>query len=315
MVSKPMTRQLDAAPMKRQPPPWGRPVLTAGLAIGLAAGLASGLVCIAVPAARAYVPSADELFTQLGLQVPAVSRAIFETRALVFDATPRASDRLAEVEGGVEQEPVELPERAFRQRVYWIRDALLAIETLSREGAPLHVYLDEGVAPVSLDLTAQRHFEAIDVIHPFILFMGGRPADWRAGLAAWGIDPWRVGLRPGYKQRNLYRLGDADGPAAYFDPARLALVSLETRILNGAHPVTLTMDFSEAIVLGENLKREEQLYFPRIVNFFINGRLFKQVRVATFRADPPLNAFPLARLRDQARGEARALTLQPGGQP
>jgi hypothetical protein len=276
--------------------------------------VAWGLVaaCLAASPARAYVPSAEELYTQLALQAPAIIRVIFETRTLVFD--PSQTDRLAETVGGAENEPRELPERGYRQRVYWIRDALLAIETSSREGEPLHVYLNEGIAPVSLDL-GHRHFEAADVIHPFIPFMGGRPVDWREGLAAWGINPWRVGLRPGYKQRNLYRLGDPEGPAAYFDPARLALVSLETRILNGAHPIMLTMDFSQAVVLGETLKREEQLYFPRVVNFFINGRLFKQVRAITFRVDPPPNAFPLNRLRERARGAPRLLTLQPAAQP
>ena len=276
---------------------------------GAAWGLALAAVWAFAAPSRAYVPAAEELFTQLGLQVPTVTRAIFEARTIVFDAAPRPADRLADVPGGVEAEPVDQPERGYRQRVYWIRDQLLAIETFSREGAPLHVLLAEGVAPVSLDLQAARHFEALDVIHPYIPFMGGRPADWRDALASWGIDPWTVGLRPGYKLQNLYRIGAPDGPAAYLDPRRLALVTLETRVLNGAHPIALRMDFAEALVLGDNLKREEQLYFPRVVNFSVNGRLFKQVRVVTFRADPPQNAFPLARLRDLARNVPRPLAL------
>jgi hypothetical protein len=226
-----------------------------------------------------------------------VSRGIIETRTLVFDAAPRA-DRAGEGAGAAEPEPQELPERAFRQRIYWLRDALLAIETFSLAGEPLHIYLDEGIEPLSRDLAA-RHFEPLDVIHPYLAFMGGRPADWRAALAAWGIDPWQVGMRPGYKLRNLYRLGDEQA-AAYLDPARLALVSLETQVHNGARPIALALTFSEALVLGESTKREEQLYFPRIVNFFVNGRLFKQVRTTGFRADPPLNQFPLQRLRELA---------------
>lgn len=270
--------------------------------LGRAWAIALAISCGA-STAQAYVPTAEELFVQFALQVPLVSRGIFETRTLVFDATPRAADRVADAAGAAEPEPLELPERGFRQRVYWVRDSLLAIETFSPGGEPLHIYLDEGLEPVSRDL-GTRHFEAIDVIHPYIPFMGGRPSDWREGLAAWGIDPWRVGMRPGYKLRNLYRLGE-DGAAAYLDPARLALVSLEARVFNGARPIALTMTFSEALVVGESTKREEQLHFPRVVNFHLNGRLFKQVRVANFRADPPLNAFPLARLRELARG-ARA---------
>jgi hypothetical protein len=245
------------------------------------------------------------------LQVPTVTRAIFETRTLVFDPTPRAADRLADsagAAGAVEPEPQEQPARGFRQRIYWMRDGLLAIETFALSGEPLHIYLDEGVEPVSRDLGAARHFEPLDVIHPYVPFMGGRPADWREALSAWGIDPWHVGMRPGYKLRNLYRLGE-DGAAAYLDPARLALVSLEARVLNGAHPIALTLNFGEWLVLGESTKREEQLNFPRVVDCFVNGRLFKQVRVTGFRPDAPLNAFPLARLRELAGPVQRPLTL------
>jgi len=271
-------------------------------------GIAGGILLAAGAApVSAYVPAPDELFLQIGLQVPLVTRGIFETRTLVFDPTPRAADRLADAAGAIEPEPQELPERGFRQRIYWMRDSLLAIETFSLTGEPLHVYLDEGVEPVSRDLGA-RHFEPMDVIHPYIPFMGGRPADWRAALAAWSINPWRVGMRPGYKLRNLYRLGE-DGAAAYLDPARLALVSLEARALNGAHPIALTLNFGEGLVFGESVKREEQLYFPRVVDFLVNGRLFKQVRVTSFRPDPPPNAFPLARLRGLAQLPQRALSL------
>ena len=270
----------------------------------------SGLLMLAGPQpARAYVPSAQDLFGQLALQVPLVSRAILDLRVLVFDPAPRQGDLPAEGEGSVEPEPVEQPERGFRQRLYWIRDQLAAVETFSNTGELLHVYVHEGVAEAVANLGATRHFETLDVLHPYLPFMGGRPDDWRQGLAQWGIQPWRVGLRPGYKLRNLYRVGMPGAPAAYLDPNRLALVALETRILTGGAPLRLSVNFGEAVLLGENLKREEQMYFPRVTSFFLNGRLFKQIRVVRALTDPPLTAFPVARLREQARPEARPPSL------
>jgi len=263
----------------------------------------------APPALLAYVPSAQDLFTQLALQVPAVSRAIVDVRVLVFDPAPRQADLPSGGEASVEPEPVEQPERGFRQRLYWIRDQLSAVETFSSSGEPLHVYLNEGLAAASVDLGA-RHFENLDVLHPYLPFMGGRPDDWRQGLAEWGIQPWRVGLRPGYKLRNLYRVGMPGAPAAFLDPARLSLVGLETRILTDGAPLRLSVTFGEAVMLGENLRREEQLYFPRVASFFLNGRLFKQIRVIRAFSDPPLSSFPLARLREQAKPSPRTLSLR-----
>jgi hypothetical protein len=272
-------------------------------------GLSACAVLAGPRPARAYVPSAQDLFDQLSLQVPLVSRAILDLRVLVFDPAPRQGDLPAEGEGSVEPEPVEQPERGFRQRLYWIRDQLAAVETFSNTGELLHVYVNEGVAEGAVNLSQTRHFETLDVLHPFLPFMGGRPDDWRQGLAQWGIQPWRVGLRPGYKLRNLYRVGMPGAPAAYLDPTRLALVSLETRILTDGAPLRLSVNFGEAVLLGENLKREEQLYFPRVASFFLNGRLFKQIRVVRALTDPPLAAFPLARLREQARPLAHSLSL------
>jgi hypothetical protein len=263
------------------------------------------------PAATpAYVPSAQELFRQLSLQVPTITRAILDLRVLVFDPAPKQGDLPAEGEGSVEPEPVEQLERGFRQRLYWIRDQLAAVETFSIEGELLHVYLNEGMAEGAVNLSAHRRFEVLDILHPYLPFMGGRPDDWTQGLAQWGIQPWRAGLRPGYKLRNLYRVGMPGAPAAYLDPARLALVALETRILTDKAPLRLSITFAEAVVLGENVKREEQLYFPRVTSLFLNGRLFKQIRLVRALADPPLNAFPLSRLRDQAQLPVRALSWQ-----
>ena len=66
--------------------------------------------------AAAYVPTAEEIFAQLALQAPAVSRAIFETRSVVLAPDLEAAARAAETRGGAEPEMIEIPERGFRQR-------------------------------------------------------------------------------------------------------------------------------------------------------------------------------------------------------
>ena len=55
------------------------------IALGLAVlGLAGSPVVLPLGSAAAYVPTAEEIFAQLAMQAPAVSRAIFETRSVVL---------------------------------------------------------------------------------------------------------------------------------------------------------------------------------------------------------------------------------------
>ncbi len=284
------------------------------IALGLAVlGLAGSPVVLPLGSAAAYVPTAEEIFAQLAMQAPAVSRAIFETRSVVLAPDLEAAARAAETRGGAEPELIEIPERGFRQRVYWIRDRLLAIETFSNDGEPLHVYLDEGMGAAGRALAADRHFETSDLLHPYIPFMGGSLADWRSGLAAWGIDPRRVSLVYSHKKGTLYRLGARDGPGAVFVPGRFALASLETQIVGAGGPVRLTIEFSGAIILGKSKKRDKLLHFPHTVTFLLEGEPFKLTKLTAFRADPPLNAFPLERLREQMPAVAAPLTLEEHG--
>lgn len=256
--------------------------------------------------ALGYVPTPAELFAQWGAQVPQVNRAILELHTTVFDP---AAARPPDPEGGAEPVWPELAERGFHQRVYWIRDTLLAVETFTPQGEPLHLYLDEGLGVTSLDLAGDRHFDPLDVLHPYLPFLGGTVTDWKRGLAEWGIVPTRVSLMPTGKGRTWYRVGGEDA-AALLIPGRLALAGLETTVLGGPQPLHLSVRFSDAsLIAGESDNREELLYVPHSATVFLEERPLKVIKVARLDADPPLSAFPLERLRRAARIEPQPIRI------
>lgn len=251
-----------------------------------------------------YVPSLQEIYAELVFRVPAVSRAIIETRVIVYEtgsngAHPRDAGNRAVKPG--EYFPAEATERGFQQRIYWIRDRLLAIETLNTAGDPIHFYMDEGLGEVAGDLTGTRHFEPVDVRHPYIPFMAGSLNGWLKGMEQWGVYPTSVRLRRAYKSKFLYTLTDGEGSYAAFDPKRLQLKRIECLIEQSGQPARLSIVFGGSHIYGGKIAREKLLYFPRTVDFFIDGKLVKQITLLRLRHNPSLREFPLIRLRKSAR--------------
>ena len=256
------------------------------------------------------MPSLQEFYAELAFRVPAVSRAIIETRVTVYEseadrAHPRDGGNRAVKPG--EDIPDEATERGFQQRIYWIRDRLLAIETLNTAGDPIHFYMDEGLGQVAGDLTETRHFEPVDVRHPYIQFMTGSLSGWLKGMGRWGIFPTSVRLRRAYKSRVLYSLTDGEGSYAAFDPKRLQLKRIECLIEQSGQPARLSIEFGGSHIYGGKIEREKLLYFPRTVDFFIDGKPIKRITLLRLRDDPPLRDFPLIRLRKSARELVKAV--------
>src|SRR3990172_1666223 len=134
----------------------------------LVAALSAGLGCVlAVLApsgsARAYIPSLEEIYQLVAARQPALQRALLETRTYVFDPLARRGEPAGD--DNPDALPGELPARSFRQKIYWIRNAFLGIETLAEDGKPLHFYLNEGFRAIQGDLTPTRTFSEADVVH------------------------------------------------------------------------------------------------------------------------------------------------------
>ncbi|MCH7477801.1 MAG: hypothetical protein IIA14_06840, partial [SAR324 cluster bacterium] len=171
-------------------------------------GLISAVLLLPPLFAGAYLPPVEEVFERILVGNRGLTRAIIQLRTVVFDpfpeVDPASSSRqgvgtAAGGEGGAEPVPRELAEREFFQTVYWVRNVFLAIETSSREGTPLHFYMDENFRPVAVNLQPERPFSAWDVRLPFLPFMEDSTTDVAAALDSWGLQPALVRLVRGSK--------------------------------------------------------------------------------------------------------------------
>lgn len=271
------------------------PRLAAGVFLCAAWGL-----LLAAPTARAYVPELESIFAQIAARRPGISRAILETRSVVFDPfalyTPGPS--------GLPHPDAPQPEslgRAYRQKIYWIRDRLLGIETYSESGQPLHFFLKEGYRPVQGGYDPGRVFREADILPPYLPFLAGSAAAWRRALSFWGLIPQKVDLVRGSKGRLLYRLVEEGGGGVWVDRERLLAIRLETNIAGGKEPRNLRIEFTEFIVMKGNNPDRSDVFYPRTINYLMDGLLIKQTRLLSFQANPSRKSFPFKRLRNTAR--------------
>ena len=261
--------------------------------------LAAWLVALPQLPARAYVPSLEEIYKRVAERQPAIQRAYIETRSYVFDPLGRTGKTTPD--GNADAEPPALPERTFNQKIYWIRNTFLGIETYSEDGKLLAFYLNEGFHPVQRSLTDGRAFSEADVVHPYLPFVAVDPARWRQAIGFWGLNPSTVEITRGEKGEVLYKLSEGPDKALWLDLDLLRPVMLRTRLTGGPHGGrTLTIQFREFMFIGSKYSNVEDFYFPRTVDFLLDGKLFKQTVVLSFDADPNVQSFPISKLRAMA---------------
>jgi hypothetical protein len=264
-----------------------------------AAALLAGLLLGWPAVARAYIPSLQEIYDRIAASRPALTRAVIETRSVVYDP----QGRYAPAEGGAlhpDAVPPEVPGRGFRQKIYWIRNTFLGVETYAEDGKLLHFYLHEGFLPIQGGFDPARPFSEEDVIPPYLPFLAADPAEWREAIAFWGLNPQRVELARGYKGDLYFRLVEGEGRALWIDAGLLRPVRLETRLIGGAGERSLTLAFGEFFFLEDESGRGATFYYPRTINYLLDGRLFRQTVVLSFEADPSVQGFPISRLRQMA---------------
>ena len=265
------------------------------------------LLVAAAPAARAYEPPLEEMVKRILSKSTLTTRAIIRTRSVVFDPTGRAesaSDSAGQtialrVPGvGPDEEPlVPREERTFWQMTYWVRNSFLAVETFSTDGKLLHFYINEAVQPFSFNLHEERFFSQLDVLLPYLPFVGETKTDWQEGLDRWGLQPASVDFVRASKGRVYYRLFEAPGKSMWVDRIRHLPVRINTLIEGGVRPLALTIEFGDFLLFREG--EGEPFAFPRTINYLLDGRLFKQTIVQQFDANPSWHRFPLTRLRNK----------------
>ena len=274
-------------------------------------GLISAVLLLPPLFAGAYLPPVEEVFQRILVGNRDLTRAIIHLRSVVFDPFPEGDpasssgqERLGSAagnEGGAEPVPRELVEREFFQTVYWVRNVFLAIETSSREGTPLHFYMDENFRPVAVNLQPERPFSAWDVRLPFLPFMEDSTTDVAAALDSWGLQLARVRLVRGSKGAIWFGLEESPEKFLIVNRKNSRPLKLQTQVQGAETPRTLTIEFSEYLQIGDRPLAAPIAVFPRTINYLLDGRLFKQTTLLRFQYMPAWNRFPLTKLRNKGR--------------
>lgn len=257
---------------------------------------ATVLLSVAAGPLWAYEPPLSEIYTRILLRSPQVSAAVIKTRTIVFDAgrTVVSASALSEMP------PAEVPERGFRQDIYWIRDRLLAVETFDDQGRLLHFYHDEGTGATVYNLTREREFTVLDTLHPFLPFLASTAAGWNKGLQLWGVLPTQATFHRSPKGVLSYELQEAPRKRVRVDTEHYRPALLETTVDRSNRASVLRIEFSNFLLEGDQQKPEDNLIFPGSTHFLLDGVLFKEVIVQDLRANPGLATMPITRLREKA---------------
>jgi hypothetical protein len=231
--------------------------------------------------ARAKIIEADSLLLKVLEHYQNTFQGYFELEVRVFD--PEAFVALDE-EVPETVIPHEEADRGFKQRVIWVRDEYLLIETVDWTERPLHFYVREPVERVyDENLGSERLFSPEDIAFPVILFFTKHIEYLKSTLQGWGIQSELVEIRF-LDDRFGYQLG-ADQAYLLVDPEtyRVLEIQREVQIRGRFYPMRLT--FSD---WDPNMQE-----LPIMTRCYVNGRLFKTITVTDIqrRIPVPRNRF------------------------
>ncbi len=258
----------------------------------LAVAGALALLALRAATASAYVPPVDDLWARLAAGAPAINSAIVDTETQVYDPGAAAVD--AAVPDAAAK---PIPDRGFRQRIYWQRGGWFAVETLAGDGTLLHLLLRDGYRTYSQALAPKRVFAEADLRPMLYPFLEASANAWRAELIFWGIQPLGVELVL-YKSATAYLLGEGAGQALWIDHIGDRPVRLECKA-GGPAPVRLGIQFGDFMPVAPKDQDAKNPRLPKVISYEVNGRLFRRTTVTEVQADVSVRSFPLARWRQQ----------------
>ncbi len=221
--------------------------------------------------AHAYVPPLDDLLEQLAGGAPSAGSAIIDLQCRVYPVAPAGEATPA-------AQPAPDRGRGFRQRVYWQRGSLLAVETLADDGTVLHVLLKEAGFTQAAQLSTTRRFSTADIRPLLYPFLEGKVAAWSRELTYWGVQPTAVDLAL-TKTGQMYRMTDDPDKALWLDKETLRPVRLTTRVDGGPGPWLLSIEFSDFISFAARGPEKDPLRIPRRITYAVNGATFKDVQM------------------------------------
>ncbi len=196
-----------------------------------------------------------------------ITQFYLELKVSVFD--PEAFAPLNE-EADSNLKPYPIPEQSYTQNIVFVRDEIVAIETLNESGEALHIYFGElGGKEFSMNLGSGRVFKDEDVYYPCLSFFTKHLAQFEKELNRYEIAPSQLT----YIQHHfmmLYRVG-TESNNLQIDPDTFKVLGLESLIQIQGRYFPLKIIFSEW-----NLEKDS---IPELTSYYINSRLFKESRI------------------------------------
>lgn len=259
-------------------------------AAGLRVSVALALIVAVPPRAWAYVPPVADLWARLAAGAPPIRSAIIDTETLVYDPSVSGS-------GAPGEPPKPVAGREFRQRIYWQRGAVFAVETTDAGGTPLHLLLRDGYRTYAQPLSTKRAFAETDLRPLLYAFLEASPSAWHDELVFWGIQPLAVDVML-YKTGIAYLLGEGAGQSLWIDPDSDRPIRLEVKVA-GQVPMRVTIQFAEFRAVAPKDADAANPRLPKVLSYEVNDRLFRRTTVTDVQADPSPRSFPMAKWRQQ----------------
>lgn len=168
----------------------------------------------------------------------------------------------------------ELIEKSYLQKMMWVRDENLLIETLDLEFNPLHVFIYETESSqFSKNLQTDRLFTINDATFPHFLFYTKHISVLKEELFSLGVSTSYVKIKQKNFQ-NVYQLG-TETENILVDSNNFKVLEINRQIqISGRY-------YPSKIVFSQWHKKKNRI--PGLTQFYIDSRLFKEIRIIKYQ--------------------------------
>ena len=242
---------------------------------------------IAVFSAAAFYPlSWDDLMYQMESRM-SWKRLKMETVVRVFDPFSKAE------KNEITLNPVEIPERGYKQIIHWKDGEVLVIETYSMIGDLLHFYYEFKERLLSVSLNDNRTFEAEDIMPLHLRFLSRFGEVRSRALQEVGIINKEIAYHVRKDNHVFLRIGDLEsGHFVLLNPKTYDLSTVHNRIWK---PDGSWIDLK---IIFKNYETYRWQTYPKVTEYFLDEQLFKRVSVSNVRT---ISRLPIKRINELAK--------------
>ncbi len=215
--------------------------------------------------AQGKLPEPETLLSKILESYQHVYQFNLKIKVRVYD--PEAFHLLEEsIEGNV---PYIVKDKTYTQNLIFMRDEYQLIETKDLSDNLLHLYFKEGERVESVIIDEKRSFHPEDVVFPHSIFFTKFTSLLKSGLLNYGIPPLEVKLVK-HDFRYLYQLGT--------DEENVKVDQDNFRVLEANRIINIRgRDYGIKISFQNWDQHKKRI--PRLTQYFINSRLFKELRI------------------------------------